>query len=303
MTPCIEEQLAIRKAVGILDQTSFGKLRVRGRDAAALLDRVCANTIGKLTYTAMLNRKGGFESDVTVQRWADDDFLVVTGSAQPVRDAAWLRRHIQEGEDVHVDDVSAEWSVISVLGPMRRRCCSRRRTSAARAPVPASYVGGPGTEIYVRVEDAPALYDRLCAAGKEFGLKDCGYYALDALRIEAGRRAFGPELSPDCTPYEAGLGFRRAPRAAQAAGQAGEAPADVHVPGDRAVRVGRRADPAQRQAGGRALFGRLQRDARAAWSAWASSIREDIDGAYEIEVSGQKVPAKASLKAPWPVRR
>ena len=76
-----------------------------------------------------------------------------------------------------------------------------------RRPVPASYVGGPGTEIYVRVEDAPALYDRLCAAGKAFGLKDCGYYALDALRIEAGRRAFGAELSPDCTPYEAGLAF------------------------------------------------------------------------------------------------
>ena len=81
--------------MGIFDQTSFGKLRVRGRDAAALLDRVCANRIGKLTYTAMLNRKGGFESDVTVQRWADDDFFVVTGSAQPVRDAAWLRRHIK----------------------------------------------------------------------------------------------------------------------------------------------------------------------------------------------------------------
>ena len=88
------------KAVGILDQTSFGKLRVRGRDAAALLDRVCANTIGKLTYTAMLNRKGGFESDVTVQRWSDDDFLVVTGSAQPVRDRAWLLRHKNADEDV-----------------------------------------------------------------------------------------------------------------------------------------------------------------------------------------------------------
>ena len=93
LAACIDEQLAIRKAVGILDQTSFGKLRVRGRDAAKLLDRVCANKIGKLTYTAMLNRKGGFESDVTVQRWSDEDFLIVTGSAQPVRDRAWLLRH------------------------------------------------------------------------------------------------------------------------------------------------------------------------------------------------------------------
>ena len=90
---CIAEQLAVRHGVGILDQTSFGKLRVRGRDAATLLDRVCANRSASCTYTAMLNRKGGFESDVTVQRWSDDEFLVVTGSAQPVRDRAWLLRH------------------------------------------------------------------------------------------------------------------------------------------------------------------------------------------------------------------
>jgi len=166
---------------------------VRGRDAARLLDRVCANKIGKLTYTAMLNRKGGFESDVTVQRWSDEEFLVVTGSAQPVRDRAWLLRNNNPDEEVTVDDVSAEWSVISVLGPHAKKLLDKTDIGSARL-VPAAYVGGPGTEIYVRVEDAPALYDRLCAAGTQLGLRDCGYYALDALRIEAGRRAFGAEL-------------------------------------------------------------------------------------------------------------
>jgi 4-methylaminobutanoate oxidase (formaldehyde-forming) len=73
--------------------------------------------------------------------------------------------------------------------------------------VPASYVGGPGSEIYVPVAEAPALYDRLWAAGKDLGLRDCGYYALDALRIEAGRRAWGAELGPDENPFEAGLMF------------------------------------------------------------------------------------------------
>src|SRR5687767_9012297 len=142
----IEEQEAIRNAAGILDQSSFGKLRVRGRDAAALLDRVCANRIGKLTYTAMLNRKGGFESDVTVQRWADDDFLVVTGSAQPVRDRAWLLRHKRADEQVVVEDVTERWSVISVLGPNAERILSNADIGSARA-VPASYAGGPGTEL------------------------------------------------------------------------------------------------------------------------------------------------------------
>ena len=94
----IQEQRAVREAVGIFDQTSFGKLRVNGRDARALLERACANRIGELTYTPMLNRKGGYESDITVQRWGEEEFFIVTGSAQPVRDAAWLRRQIVGGK-------------------------------------------------------------------------------------------------------------------------------------------------------------------------------------------------------------
>ena len=70
-----------------------------------------------------------------------------------------------------------------------------------------SYVGGPGWELYVQVEMCAMVYDALHTAGQAFALKDCGYYALDALRIEAGRRAFPAELSPDVNPYQAGLGF------------------------------------------------------------------------------------------------
>jgi 4-methylaminobutanoate oxidase (formaldehyde-forming) len=199
----IEEQRAVRKAVGIFDQTSFGKLRVSGRDAHALLERVCANQIRDLTYTPMLNRKGGYESDVTVQRWGEQEFFVVTGSAQPVRDLAWLRRHIADGEDVHVEDVTDRWSVISVLGPDSASVLGKISINTQTRAVPASYVGGPGWELYVPLADAADLYDQIKSVGN---VRDCGYYTLDALRIEAGRRAFGAELSPDCTPYEAGLG-------------------------------------------------------------------------------------------------
>jgi glycine cleavage system aminomethyltransferase T/glycine/D-amino acid oxidase-like deaminating enzyme len=299
-----EEQLAIRNAVGILDQTSFGKLRVHGRDAAALLDRVCANRLGKLTYTAMLNRKGGFESDVTVQRWADDDFLVVTGSAQPVRDRAWLLRNRKPDEQVEVDDVTAEWSVISVLGPKAPVLLSRVDIGGARA-VPASYVGGRGSEIYVRVEDAPALYDRLCAAGKEFGLRDCGYYALDALRIEAGRRAFGAELSPDCTPYEAGLGFAvdldKAFNGKDALMKAKMAKRLLIFTFPETGLFAWGGEPILRD--GRPV-GELSSVGYSATLACMVGMgfvhSEDIEGEYQIEVSGTRVPARASLKAPWP---
>ena len=294
----IEEQLAIRKAVGILDQTSFGKLLVRGRDAAALLNRVCANRIGKLTYTAMLNRKGGFESDVTVQRWSDEEFLLVTGSAQPVRDRAWLLRNRKPDEQLTVDDVSAEWSVISVLGPHAKKLLERTDVGSAR-PEPASYVGGPGTEIYVRVEDAPALYERLCAAGKDLGLRDCGYYALDALRIEAGRRAFGPELSPDCTPYEAGLAFAMRPELRKPPAQLAKRLLMFTFPATDLFAWG--GEPILRNGKPVGELSSVGYSATLGCMVGMGFVySEDIGGAYEIEISGKKVAAKASLKAPWP---
>ncbi|HSA88632.1 MAG TPA: FAD-dependent oxidoreductase [Burkholderiales bacterium] len=294
----IEEQRAVRNAVGIFDQTSFGKLRVRGRDAAALLDRVCANRIGRLTYTPMLNRKGGYESDVTVQRWGDEEYLVVTGSAQPVRDAAWLRRHIAPEEEVTVEDVTDRWSVISVLGPNSGKLLERVDLGSARA-VPASYAGGPGREILVAAEDAAALYERLWSAGAGLGIKDCGYYALDALRIEAGRRAFGAELSPDCTPYEAGLAFAVRPERRKPPPKLCKRLVMFTFPASELFAWG--GEPILRN--GRPV-GELS---SVGYSATLSCMvgmgfvhAEDIEGRYQIEVSGEKVPAQASLKAPWP---
>jgi 4-methylaminobutanoate oxidase (formaldehyde-forming) len=299
LSSVIEEQLAIRNAVGILDQTSFGKLRVRGRDAAALLDRVCANRIGEVTYTPMLDRKGGYESDVTVQRWADDDFLIVTGSAQPVRDRAWLLRSRKSGEDVVVDDVTGEWSVISLLGPKAVLLLARVRPQPGTVrTVRASYVGGSGFEIYVPIGHAADLYDRLWAAGKDLGLKDCGYYALDALRIEAGRRAFGPELSPDCTPYEAGLAFAVRPESRKPPTRLVKQLLMFTFPatelfawgGEPILRDGKPVGELS-SVGYSATFGCMV--------GMGFVHSEDIGGDYEIEVSGTKVPAKASLKAPF----
>ncbi|MBK9135909.1 MAG: FAD-dependent oxidoreductase [Betaproteobacteria bacterium] len=226
----IDEQRATREAVAVYDQTSFGKLLLQGRDALAVLQRLCANEIdvapGRMVYTAMLNERGGFESDLTVLRLGAERFLLVTGSAQPVRDADWINRHIGEGEFAVLTDVSALWSVISVMGPRAAELLARvspddlspaalkfshtkeidlglARVRAARM----SYVGGPGFELIVPVEMARHADLALHEAGAELGLKDAGYYAIDALRIEAGRRAWGAELGPDETPLEAGLMF------------------------------------------------------------------------------------------------
>ena len=111
----VEEQRATREAVALYDQASFGKLLLQGRDALAVLQRLCANQMdvapGRMVYTPMLNERGGFESDLTVMRLTperqSDRFLLITGSAQPVRDADWINRHIQDHEHAVLTDVSA----------------------------------------------------------------------------------------------------------------------------------------------------------------------------------------------------
>ncbi len=226
----IAEQKATREAAALYDQTSFSKLLLQGRDALAVLQRLCANEmdipVDKMAYTAMLNERGGFESDLTIIRQAADKFLIVTGSAQTVRDMDWISRHIEPHEHAVLTDVSALYCVLSVMGPKSREILARvspddlspeglkfswtreidlgfARVRAARM----SYVGGPGFELYVPVEMARHVYLALMEAGTPLGLRDAGYYALDALRIEMGRRAWGAELGPDESPWEAGLGY------------------------------------------------------------------------------------------------
>ena len=228
----LAEQRATREAVALYDQSSFSKLLLHGRDALAILQRLCTNEmdvpVNKMVYTAMLNERGGFESDLTVIRQTPDRmgdrFLIVTGSAQTVRDFDWISRHIEGSEHAVLTDISPLYSVLSVMGPMAPELMARvspedlsreslgfswtrvidlgfARVRAARM----SYVGGPGFELYVPVEMTRHVYQTLMQAGADLGLRDAGYYALDALRIEMGRRAWGAELGPDETPYEAGM--------------------------------------------------------------------------------------------------
>ena len=235
----IAEQRATRQAVALYDQTSFGKMLLQGRDALAVLQRLCANEMdvapGRMVYTPMLNERGGFESDVTVSRLGVDRFLIVTGSAQTPRDLDWIARHTRPAESAALVDVSAMTAVLSLMGPNARTLLGRvgaADTLAALAPdrlrfattreidlgfarvraARMSYVGGPGYELYVPIEMARHVWLALHEASEGLGLEghglaDAGYYALDALRIEAGRRAWGAELGPDDTPLEAGTMF------------------------------------------------------------------------------------------------
>src|SRR5260370_37996029 len=108
------EHRAAREAVAVFDQTSFAKFLLEGRDAEAVLQRLCANDVagppGRVVYTGMLNERAGYETDLTVTRLAEDAYFLVTGTAQITRDADWIRRNTPEGARVALVDVTSAWA-------------------------------------------------------------------------------------------------------------------------------------------------------------------------------------------------
>jgi 4-methylaminobutanoate oxidase (formaldehyde-forming) len=228
--PCAaEEHRSVREAVGLFDQSSFAKFRLEGPDATAVLQTLCANDVdvppGRIVYTAMLNRRGGIECDLTVTRLADDAYLVVTAAAAATHDADWIRRHLGGARAV-LTDVTSAHAVLGVMGPRSRALLGRltdadlssagfpfgasREIWLASAPVRATritYVGELGWELYVPAEFAPAVHDAIAAAGEDLGLRHAGYHAMDSLRVEKAYRSWGHDLGGEDTPLEAGLEF------------------------------------------------------------------------------------------------
>jgi 4-methylaminobutanoate oxidase (formaldehyde-forming) len=224
------EHRAVREHAGLLDMTSFGKIEVTGRGAAAFLQRLADNDVGKppgsVVYTQLLNPRGGIEADLTVVRLAEDRFRVVTGSGFVPGDLGWLRMHLPRDGSVEIRETTDELAVIGLWGPAARRILAAvtpddvsnaafpylhaRAIRAAETDVWAqrvTYVGELGWELYVSPGRAGALWDALVEAGRPHGLRPAGYKALDSLRLEKGYRYWSADITPADNPYEAGLGF------------------------------------------------------------------------------------------------
>lgn len=221
---------AVREAVGLFDQSSFAKFRLEGRDAMTVLNRVCANDVdvvpGRLVYTQWLNEKGGIEADLTVTRLSETAYLIVTGAETEVKDFNWLKRHIPGDAHAVLTNISSAMGVISIMGPRARDLlqsicpndlsheafpfATSQEIELGYALVRASritYVGELGWELYIPTEFMTGVYDEIVAAGAAFGLKHCGYHALNALRMEKAYRHWGHDITDEDTPLEAGLGF------------------------------------------------------------------------------------------------
>jgi glycine cleavage system aminomethyltransferase T/glycine/D-amino acid oxidase-like deaminating enzyme len=225
------EHLAVRSAVGLFDQSSFAKFRLEGREAARILNRVCANDVdvepGRIVYTQWLNERGGIEADLTVTRLSETVYLIVGGAETESKDFNWLRGRIEDSNAGAVlTNVTSAMGVLSVMGPRARdflQSLTPDDMSAAAFPFGTSreielglarvrasritYVGELGWEIYVSSEFMQGVYDELAAVGPKFGLVHAGYHALNSLRIEKAYRHWGHDITDEDTPLEAGLGF------------------------------------------------------------------------------------------------
>jgi 4-methylaminobutanoate oxidase (formaldehyde-forming) len=221
------EHRACRETAAIFDETSFAKIEVAGEGAAALLEHLCANhvarDVGQITYTQMLNPHGGIECDFTVTRLAEDRFRIVTGTAFGQHDLAWIRQHAPDDGSAMVEDVTSSHACLGLWGPAARAILSSATTDDLAFPYMRSreitvgsvsclalrvtYVGELGWELYSPLDAGLELWDTLWEAGREHGLVAGGYKAIDSLRLEKGYRVWGSDITPDDTPFEAGLSF------------------------------------------------------------------------------------------------
>jgi glycine cleavage system T protein len=224
------EHLATREAGGLFDDTSFAKIEVSGPDACDFLQRACANDldrpVGTVTYTQMLNRRGGIECDFTVTRLGAHRFLIVTGTAFGNHDLGWIRKQLPEGSRVEVRDITATLACLGLWGPRARDILSSvcpddlsneafpymtaREIAVGDVPCWAlrvTYVGELGWELYPTSEFAVRLWDTLLDAGRPHEMAPAGYRAIDSLRLEKGYRAWGTDITPEENPFEAGLSF------------------------------------------------------------------------------------------------
>jgi glycine cleavage system aminomethyltransferase T/glycine/D-amino acid oxidase-like deaminating enzyme len=221
------EAMATRTTAGLFDESSFAKLEVSGPGAAQLLERLCDNhvagEVGRITYTQMLNRRGGIECDFTVTRVGPETFQIVTGTAFGNHDAAWIRRHLPHDGSVTLSDVTSRWACFALWGPNAPRILApltpdpltfgymrMRELAVGDVPVRAlrvTFVGEMGWELYCPAEYGAGLWRTLWEAGRPHGLVAAGYRAIDSLRLEKGYRLWAADITPDETPLEAGLDF------------------------------------------------------------------------------------------------
>jgi 4-methylaminobutanoate oxidase (formaldehyde-forming) len=210
--------------------SSFGKIKVIGKDAEDVLQRISANNVaiepGKIIYTQFLNEAGCIEADVTITRLTLEEFLVVTPADTIHRDLNWIKQHIPDNANAIAIDVTVSEAVFVIMGPQSRNFlqpitsnslsnndfsfASMQDIDIGYAKARAhriTYVGELGWELYVSNDMSNHVFDTIMKRNDDYPIKLCGLHAMDSCRIEKAYRHYGHDISNEDNVLEAGLGF------------------------------------------------------------------------------------------------
>ena len=222
------ETINTRKNVGFFDLTSFAKFEIDGEESLTSLQYLSSNNIkhtpGSTTYTQMLNKNGGIEADLTVTCLSNNKFRIITGSSVREHDKKHIIKFLNK--NVKFKDITEDYSCFGIFGPKSRALLTKifgDEFSNEKFPFSSgkylncngvliwfqrlSYVGELGWELYIPINDAKNLYEKIVKEGKNFDLVHAGAHAMDIMRMEKGYLHWGHDISPGENPYEAGLGF------------------------------------------------------------------------------------------------
>jgi aminomethyltransferase len=224
-----EEHLNVRTNLGMQDLSTMGEVDIKGPGAERLLNQLLVNEVrdmvpGQLRYSTMCNENAGVVDDITVYKFHDEHFMIVTSSGPRRKTARWVVDHAV-GTSSYVTDISAAVALPVVQGPRSREFLNSvvedsdvdlnrlrffRFTRAVINGVElvlsrSGYTGELGFELYTPAEEAGALWEFLLAAGKEFGLLPYGVAAMQSLRLEKGFPLYGNDINENYTPFHVGL--------------------------------------------------------------------------------------------------
>jgi dimethylglycine dehydrogenase len=218
----------VQNNVGVLDLSTFAKYEISGKDSETFLERLCANRIpkkdGSIILTHMLNSKGRIQSELTITRFPNNLFYVLSSTASEIRDFDWFNHHLYKKEEVNIKNVTKDYGVLVLAGPKSRRVLSQitsqnlnnndfpwlkgKEILVNKIPVRAlrvNYVGELGWELHHPMNQMEALYDAICEVGKKENIINFGTYAVNSLRMEKAYRGWGSELTGEISLVEAGM--------------------------------------------------------------------------------------------------
>ncbi|MGB7875911.1 MAG: glycine cleavage system aminomethyltransferase GcvT [Anaerolineales bacterium] len=226
-TSPLEEHINTRTNIGIQDLSTMGEVDIKGPGAERLINRLLVNEIrdmhpGQVRYSTMCNEEGGIMDDITVYKFGDEHFMIVTSSGPRLKSAEWISEHAA-GMSAYITDQSGSIALISVQGPRSRDFLlnitqetdlenqkffwfSRGVINDTRVLISRSgYTGELGYELYIPAEEAAVMWESLLQSGAEYGIQPYGVAAMQSLRIEKALPLYGPDIDETRNPFQLGL--------------------------------------------------------------------------------------------------